>query len=183
MNTEDLQNILSTHPLTKSKFKGVFASDEAIPAPSKNQNFYIFNIDPSHKEGSHWIVIMLGRPVNMYFDSYGFPPFVDRFIEIMNQDYVFNKVQLQHFFSTSCGQWSAFFIWALCAGFTFAEFIKLFPIGSDLMTNEHKINFLVNSIFRTKQKVIDKTFLRKQICQQFSNNLGNLSSLVNCTKL
>ena len=174
MNSDELRKSLKSHRLTSPNFFGVYPLDK-IPKVGKvrKDKFFIFNLDPSHKSGSHWIAIML-RPKgkNIFFDSYGYKPLSTKFLRFMKNNYVHNRKRLQHQISTTCGQWCIFFIWEKCKGKSLQKMTKLFS-DSDLLANDHIVNSIVEETFGTKHKVINKKFLHTQSCKKMAHTLRN----------
>ena len=169
MESRELRDALNSNCVTRPFFKGVFASDRIPKVPKssvKKDQFYIFNFDPQHKSGSHWVCAML-RPKgkkNVYFDSGGNPPSVPTIKRFVGQSFVYNTRELQFPLSTTCGQWCAFFIWKRCRGKRLKKMVKGFD-KKDLLMNDHIINFWVRKIFKINKKVIQKRFLHQQIAK------------------
>lgn len=170
MNSQELENLLYSNPITKNKFKGVYPSDQ-IPFQKRLAGYYIFNLDNSFEPGTHWISIkIVNKGKNIFFDSYGFPPRNKNFKLFMKNNYKYNRKELQHKFSTACGQWCLFFIYLSCKGKTLEKIVNLFNEKRKLL-NDHFVNNAVEKLFSTKQKVIDKDFLIEQISNKMSDVL------------
>ncbi len=133
---------------------------------SNKKTFLVVNIDPSYKRGSHWVALMIDKNgKNIYFDSYGLPPQKYIFKKYLGKNYTYSKKQVQHPLSTTCGQWCIFFIWEKNKGKKLKDILKFFE-SKHLLANDHIVNLLIQKNFKTKEKVIDKPFLRKQIARE-----------------
>ena len=149
---------------------GVLASDQ-LPSvkPSKREMkrkylFYIVNLDPSDKPGSHWVLCFLRKfASDIYFDSYGFPPVVDDIKDFMGEDFLYNDKQVQYPLSSSCGQWCLFVAWHQVLNFNLESIGERF--GKDLLKNDVEINVWLNSVFNKQLKVIDTEFLLRQLAR------------------
>lgn len=166
MDNEEIENLCLQIKELKDHFLGVFPCDML---PKRNEinstKFCIANLDPSYMDGSHWVALIY-RPYpkkDVYFDSYGRPPPLE--IERrLKKDYKRNKIQLQHSFSTACGQWCIFFCCALFSNHALKKISDFFDRQSDLLVNDYIVNNFVNSILTDDNiyKVIDRKFLKKQ---------------------
>ena len=176
MNSEEIYKCLKSNPDIRDHFLGVFSSNELPPKKTLDREtgkYLIVNYDHSSKPGSHWVAMRinpLGR-VNIYFDSYGWPPFLPTFETYMDHHFRFNATQLQHKFSTTCGQWCCYFIWNQIRGINTERMIKKLETFTQL-EKDHIVNHFVETVFQTDQKVIDKVFLLKQISGRLQDNRG-----------
>ena len=132
---------------------------------------FIFNLDPSHKSGSHWVAMYVDLVQDMkngggvyYFDSYstsmGCPPkqimvLKNRIMESMRElhsllgirrqpVYAYNKIRFQYG-NSECGVYSMYFILQMARGRTFDDVTK-----SILLDEE--IQKFRNVYFRPKYK-------------------------------
>lgn len=178
MDSEELQTLCLNIAELKEHFLGVFPCDQ-VPQETRRYHtpkFCIVNLDPSYKDGSHWVTLIF-RPQkrNIYFDSYGFSPPQNkqRILNALDKHYVWNKVQLQHPLSTACGQWCIFFCCAFFSGNSLSRIKKHFSKESDLLKNDFAINEFVNNIlsFDKCYQVLDRKFLKKQFAVQMKENL------------
>ena len=173
MNTEQLWFLCKNIPDLRDKFLGVFPSDK-LPHRKKfkEKKFYIANIDPSYKDGSHWVTVIFtpGKEKDIYFDSYGLPPH-EIFTKNMKDNYAFNKIQLQHPLSTACGQWCIFFLCCYFTNHSLRQIKKFFRKNSDLFKNDVLVNKFVNDLFSFDEiyPVVDKGFLKNQFSIQMKN--------------
>ena len=58
----------------KIPIKNVLSRDGNVPHNHKLALF-IYNLEPSYMNGSHWVATYVGDNVINYFDSFGMPPF------------------------------------------------------------------------------------------------------------
>ena len=167
-----IEKLLKNHPKTKKFFKGVYSSN-TLPKLLKSEKkmFVVVNLDPSYKNGSHWIAMMKTpkNKHNVYFDSYGKKPPFKHFKTFLKNKYNWNKQQLQHDLSTACGQWCIFFIWEKCNGKEMKDIISKFS-KKDLLSNDHIVNRFVEENFKADLKTVEKKFLRSQIAKSFEEN-------------
>lgn len=169
MNTQQINFAVEKIPLLKKKFQGVWPIDK-IPQNPKT-GYYIINLDPSHKKGSHWVSVKItSRGKNIFFDSYGFPPQKGEIKSFVGKKYEFNRKRLQNIFSTTCGQWCLFFIYFAHKKFTLKEMFKHFS-HKHLYANDFFVNETIRDIFETKTAVVDKKFLFNQISRSLKRNI------------
>ena len=174
METQEIYNILQKDPKTRKSCGGVLPSDQLPPKPDSrdldHDIFFVINLDPSTKPGSHWVVCYF-RNNNikpLYFDSYGFPPTIDSIKDFVGEDYEHNTRAVQHPLSTSCGQWCIFFVYHQIYKNEMGKNVKTFKqrfSKSDLLKNDHEINHWINTVFGVENKVIERDFLCNQISQ------------------
>lgn len=171
MDGKEIENILSKNPHTRNNFRGVYAVDELrkVKRPITGKiNSFVVNLDPSRESGSHWVAIILkeGRK-NIYFDSYGLPPIDKLLRSFLHPAFTHNTMQLQFPLSTTCGQWCILFILFQSLNISLASMQKLFS-KHQLLKNDHKVNFYIHLLYKKRYKVIDRKFLKQQMCR--SNN-------------
>lgn len=173
MDNITISRLMKKNPVTKKYFGGVYASNK-LPRIIKclTPQLFIINVDPSYKPGSHWICIALisnGKKKSYYFDSYGLPPVKLEFVKFMKKRYQYSKKQLQHPFSTTCGQWCMFFAYKMCKGRK--NFKTIFQkFSKNLRANDNKVNLWVEKTFQTDQDVTDEAFVIKQISRVMNKN-------------
>ena len=172
MDSWELIEMLRGHPFSREQFGGVVPYDQLPKDISNNETkYFVVNLDSSKEEGSHWVVCFLHKgkkKKNLYFDSYGYPPFNTVIQDFLGVDFMYNTKQVQHPLSTACGQWCLFFIFHQISGFEKESAVAHF--GSDLLQNDHEINEWVHQTFGKRKKVLDKSFLLRQVAKSFVNN-------------
>lgn len=129
MDTNLLNRILSTSPLTRKYFVGTYPSDR-IPAPERFPYSMVVNLDSSVDEGSHWVAIFAPNHHEVYyFDSLGSTPPTDggiaqclaRFKRVHR-----NRRLLQTPTSDFCGYYTIVFIYFCSLGESFESIMRLF---------------------------------------------------------
>ena len=174
MNSEQIERALKKNTSTARYFRGVYARDTLPRKP--RQGFYVVNFDKNGESGSHWICIRIGKSSNTYFDSYGRtpPPFAKacftKFLGLKKKLQK-NTKQLQSDFSTTCGQWCIYYIWRTCNGWNMKNITSPFKLQTPLV-NDHVMSFIVKKNFGIDEKVIDRPFLKRQICKQMNENIA-----------
>ena len=181
MDNSTIERLLRNHPITRKRFGGVFARD-TLPTTTETKKknsdcFYVVNLDSRNEPGSHWVVLHTcgGRHQSEYFDSYGWPPQKKEFIKFMKDKYIHSVKELQHPFSTVCGQWCMFFILLRCRGKSMREIINLFTCKNKI-ANDLMVNAAVEQEFKTDQDVIDKKFIRDHMKSASRKNVPKLFS-------
>lgn len=173
MNTGEIEQALKSNVRTKRFFRGVYAYDEIPKVKRTNEKqFFVFNTDPSSKGGSHWVCAMINKKKggkNVFFDSYGYAPRKAKFLSFLNSNYTYNKKTLQHPLSTTCGQWCIFFVWEKCYGKSISQITSKFDQKWPLV-NDTIMNAIVQAVFKTKRKVMNKKFLKNQIARSMKEN-------------
>ena len=88
-----------------------------------------------------------------------------------------NSKQLQSEFSTTCGQWCMYFVWRKCMGWNMKNITS--PFKSEMpLTNDNVMNNLVKKTFGTDKDVIDRSFLKQQICKQMNENIAEWAKIL-----
>jgi len=174
MDSRDIDLLCKNTKQLNPFYLGVFPSDK-IPQREKieDRKFCIVNLDPSYKDGSHWVaLIWREKPKkDIYFDSYGMPPCKN--LQKHLRKFKYNDVQLQHPLSTACGQWCIFFCCAFFSDHELKDISSHFSQESDLLANDYFVNKFVNLILVDDKsyKVLDRDFLEKQICRAMKINV------------
>lgn len=174
MNAYEINNILKQDRVVSPYLLGVFPCDK-LPKNPTIPCALIANTDSSEGEGKHWIGIYVNHDgVVMYFDSYGFPPgqqeFLDFIASIANH-YVSNNIQLQSQLSSACGQFSIFFLAMACRGCTIPEIQRYFQ-RNDLTINDQRVTNFVNENYDAATKAYDFDYIMMQICRSMQDVLG-----------
>lgn len=109
LTTLDINRLLKKVP----HFGGVYPINR-LPIILKKPVSLVINLDPSYKEGSHWVAVYFEvSGYGYYFDSYGKEPtshvltLLERFAP---KGYSFSKHKFQDDFSTSCGYFCVLFV-------------------------------------------------------------------------
>jgi hypothetical protein len=146
MNTKQLNHFAYLDEKISKKFLGTFAID-LVPKVIKS-GFLIVNTLKSNEVGEgHWVALYISgnKLPNEYFDSYAFPVFDKRLINLLKSKYKRLKVRLQAINSDVCGQYCLFFIYHKARGVSYSELVKIFK------ENNSKFNDnIVRKFFREK---------------------------------
>lgn len=144
MNTQELAYYLLKYKNNKV-LNGVFASDK-LPSNIKLPFGCIVNLAESNLPGSHWCSIFIDEFGTLeWMDSYGFKPNSHRilhFIKMHSKNVIYNKVQLQHISSNTCGKYALVFLIHKLNGGTLSGFTKLFS------KNTYINDILINNYFK-----------------------------------
>ena len=134
----------------KPYFRGLFNSDttkQAIEMLDFNKpNFFIFNADPSTKEGSHWLAAFIDlQNESCFIDSFGHHPNfynLEKFFSASaGDDYKIVPKALQSEFTTVCAIYCLYFGHSLCAGKTFDSIMNLMPEKTKILRDQHMIDW------------------------------------------
>ena len=167
MNSSQLRWILSNDKVTRRNFKGVYALDEISHIQHKSfPSAYVFNLDPSHKPGLHWVAVYIDRKrLPEYFDSFGRPPpreikdFLDTYAESWN----YNHVPVQELYSTTCGQFVVFYIYQRCSGLTLESILRKYFKPHARIMNDVLVRDFVKMHYQFSAKVMDPNFVRRVV--------------------
>lgn len=144
MNTLQLLNLLENDQALGQMFLGVFPADQ-LPRISSLPSALIVNLDPSNKPGSHWVALYFNKSGNCeYFDSYGRHPDVLRsFIVKNSRSFVYNNIQVQNYWTTTCGKMCLYFLIWRVRGISFKNIIRS-------MCSDDFISNFINELFDIK---------------------------------
>ena len=115
MDTDTLNQVLFSNPITRNYFLGTFPACAPIRTRKKTYGF-ITNTDCHDRPGKHWCAWWIQDGNAIFFDSFGRPPTDDTFprdfYKLMRNykscNYISRAVQLVG--TTSCGHFCAHFI-------------------------------------------------------------------------
>ena len=175
MDNIEISCLLESHPVTAEHFLGVYSIDRLPRYPS--MGYYVLNLDPSYKSGSHWVALKINRNKhqNIYFDSYGMAPQHIKIRKFLKNSYTWNTRRLQHPLSTTCGQWCLYFILRRCQGWSLKKMLRPF-YAENLFINNHILDMVIKEHFGThNSKVIDRAFLEGK---KFWKNLKRVTKIV-----
>ena len=107
---------------------------------------FIINLDPSYKEGSHWVAVNFNKNgTSHYFDSYGRPPegnvlsFIERFSP---RGFTFSKNKYQDDYSSSCGYFCILFVLL-----KHEKFVKIFEKCKTVKNEQKLLKLIKNFIY------------------------------------
>jgi len=81
----------------------------------------------------------------------------------MKNDFRYNSVQLQHPFSTVCGQWCLFFVYHMSCDIPLKDVVSKFKPITDFLQKDYFVNRFVYNIFGLNLDVLDRDFIFEQI--------------------
>ena len=133
LTSYDITDLCSTYSI---RINGIFCRYE-IPS-SLRTGWYILNLDRASGDGTHWCCWFYGKPICMYFDSFGFPP--PKLLESKLGNYRMNELKIQSLNSDSCG-WFCLFCIRYCEqrGNTIEAFDKFIAQFSKKANRNEKI--------------------------------------------
>lgn len=159
MDTLELTCALLCNNYTKKTFNGVYPVD-MLPTHLKPPIFLIWNMDPSHLPGSHWLAlhIPVEGPIE-YFDSLNLKTSksIMQYTTQFNKNIIRNNNRVQGLLSDVCGQYCALFILYRTKGISFRRFINVFNKQHYGMNDE-----LVQKIYTRFFSCIDSTIRSKK---------------------
>ena len=117
LTTSDIDSVMLQYSLKYNfEYLGAVPSDHFLINPIKIKRYpvgIIFNTDPTHKGGSHWVSMIIDKNHDIeYFDSNGMPPnkYICKFIEKIKGKLInYNK---EHFQKKDglCGIYAMYFL-------------------------------------------------------------------------
>jgi len=97
---------------------------------------FIYNLEPSYMNGSHWVSSYVKDNVINYFDSFGMPPFeeiVDH-AKKKNLTLLHQNQQIQNLYSSSCGYFCLYFLNEIHKRVDYFDLLQVFSFD----TNENE---------------------------------------------
>jgi len=151
MNSSEISAYLRAKFIKSRCEYGVLPADfvKTVSFSVNNDIFYIFNNQPSHLGGEHWLAICKKNERLEFFDSYGMGMnFYGKYFSILEKKYVFyqNKKRLQSLYSNVCGQFCIFYLFMRYDGYSLNDIEKMF--SSDTVKNDKIVN---NYILKMKK--------------------------------
>lgn len=147
MKSTQLKHALKFHEATRNIFGDVLPCDRLPKTVPKNKEVaYIVNTHPSHMPGQHWCAYYFTRTCVFFMDSYGLPPSMPAFHQMMQhrkcKKFFGRRIQGM---GRMCGHYCLYFILALRKGYTFSCF------GDDLNANDRYVKRFVERHFPIQQ--------------------------------
>ena len=118
--------------------KDVLSRDENVPH-NHMQALFIYNLEPSYMNGSHWVATFVKNGIVNYFDSFGTPPFQKLVDHAKKKKFILlhQNNQIQNINTTTCGYFCLYFLNEMNKGKSYYDLLKVFDIH-DTMKNEKK---------------------------------------------
>ena len=119
----------------KIPINNVLSRDRTVPHNHK-QALFIYNLEPSYMNGSHWIATYVKDNVINYFDSFGMYPFQEivDLAKKKNLTLLHQNQQIQNLYSSTCGYFCLYFLNEMHKGVDYFDLLQVF--GFDTMENE-----------------------------------------------
>ena len=116
--------------------KDVLSRDENTPH-NHMQALFIYNLEPSYMNGSHWVATYVKNGIVNYFDSFGMPPFQELVDHVKKKKLILlhQNNQIQNINTTTCGYFCLYFLNEMNKGTSYYDLLKVFNIH-DTMKNE-----------------------------------------------
>ena len=173
MNSKKIFELTQKCEYLRPIFIGVFARDD-LPKRKLSRNkshALIVNLDTKSQPGSHWIGIYAPRKCTYieYWDSTGRPPRHESILNFLNYQrdfFYFNNMSLQSIYTTTCGQYCLFFLCCRILGLTQREILNFFETDNPEF-NDKFVNGVVQNIFKSKLKLVNRHFLQSQLNRLF----------------
>ena len=147
MNTREIHSALVSDDNIKKIYKGVFALDQ-IPISLNVPWLIVVNLDPSYKEGSHWVVLCQTNPYLIsHFDSLGKNPdnYIHNLLMLKRKQYQYNNVRLQNYLTDTCGLYCIYFSYYISRGWTLRQILSRF--SDNLYKNEYIVKKFCKEYF------------------------------------
>ena len=119
----------------KIPINNVLSRDMKVPHNHK-EALFIYNLEPSYMNGSHWVSTYVKDNVINYFDSFGMAPFqeiVDH-AKKKNLTLLHQNQQIQRLNTTTCGYFCLYFLNEMHKGVDYFDLLQVFDF--DTMENE-----------------------------------------------
>ena len=132
----------------KIPIKSVLSRDLKVPHNHKLALF-IYNLEPSYMNGSHWISTYAKDNVINYFDSFGLPPFEEMLNHAKRENVTLlhQNQQIQNLYSSVCGYYCLYFLYEMHNGTDYFDLLK--PFRKDTKYND---DFIENYFKRLEKK-------------------------------
>ena len=126
--------------------KDVLSRDQTVPH-NHRQALFIYNLEPSHMTGSHWVATYVKNGFINYFDSFGLPPFQEivNHAKKKNLTLLHQNDQIQNVMTTTCGYFCLHFLNEMNKGRTYFDLLEVFDIH-DTINNEKFIELYFKQI-------------------------------------
>ena len=119
----------------KIPIKNVLSRDQTVPHNHK-LTLFIYNLEPSYMNGSHWIATYVRDNVINYFDSFGLPPFEEmvNHAKRKNLTLLHQNQQIKNLYTTTCGYFCLYFLNEMHKDGDYFDLLSVF--SSDTNKNE-----------------------------------------------
>lgn len=113
-----------------------------IPMYIEAPTYFISNLDPDTKSGSHWVAIHINaNGIGEYFDSYGRKPTGHHksFLKRNTRKWFYNNKILQSHLTSVCGEYCLVYLYFKFMNMSMSEFLRDFcdiPLYNDIFINK-----------------------------------------------
>jgi len=173
MDTQQINTILKSDPVTKSQFLGTFPSD-MLPKPYKLPFCFVANTQPASMEGEHWIAIHCNANGHgEYMDSYGRVPRKEFkvFLEKYCKSHNFNHRRIQGVLASTCGHYACYYCLMWSRGDRLLDITGRFS-REKKVENDRLITRFINKAFDCSFPTYDHDFIVKQIASALKTEDG-----------
>jgi len=87
----------------------------------KDNECYVFNIDHSSNNGTHWTCLFSKNGESYYFDSFGIQPPLEVVKHCPNNHRLYNTFQIQKPNEVICGHYCIYVLYRLSNGYKFDD--------------------------------------------------------------
>ena len=125
--------------------KDVLSRDETVPH-NHMQALFIYNLEPSYMDGSHWVATYVKNGIINYFDSFGMPPFQEivNHAKTKNMTLLHQSDQIQNLLTTTCGYFCLYFLNEMSKGRSYYDLLKVFNIHNTMKNEKYIENYFKN---------------------------------------
>ena len=111
----------------------VLSRDQKVPHNNK-QALFIYNLEPSYMNGSHWVTTYVKDKIINYFDSFGMPPFQElvNHAKRKNLTLLHQNNQIQNMNTATCGYFCLYFLNEMNKGNSYYDLSKVFDIHNTI---------------------------------------------------
>jgi len=149
LKTEDIDEILRTHPHSQRYYLGTFAAD-TIPTKPTPLTCFVSNTDPQTQPGEHWVAFFINQwGHTFYFDSYGIPPITIKHLKFCQKSshgiWTYNQQQLQTLTSTTCGLHCIRFLLEACRNLNAFTGLKAMRESPTNLTDKTVLGYILRN--------------------------------------
>ena len=132
----------------KIPINNVLSRDQTVPHKHKLALF-IYNLEPSYMNGSHWCATYAKNNVINYFDSFGMPPFEEmlQHAKKENVTLLHQNQQIQNLYTNTCGYYCLYFLNEMNKGVDYFDLLQVFSHDT------HKNEQFIEKYFRRLEKM------------------------------
>lgn len=155
MDTNKTLHIVSLLADLKPFFRGIYDTNSLPAQVTQFPSAIVSNTDPLEEKGSHWVAFWFKSGTECeFYDSYGKIPkdYDNRLREFIDRNSfvsVYNNVQVQPDFTSSCGFHVLFFLYRRFQGFSMQNSIEMID---RVNPDDFVRHFVLNKINRVEKE-------------------------------